>query len=163
MSATNESFIPDMFLKFPDAEGECEVSGYESTIAVVQYDLHVNAVSTQNHGSGQKGGKGTIGTIYVELIHDKGYAKLRKFSGQGTVTKGDVVITRTADGNKDEVITLTNTKVTHASSTHIRGGRNTASIILSFDKATVQTYIEKNSQFVVGDTTTFDVAKGQTE
>ena len=157
------NFIPDMFLQFPGAEGELKIEGFESTIGVVNYDFSVNAVSTQGQGSGQKGGKGTMTPIYITLLHDKGYAKLRKLAGQGIVTTGEVVLTRTADGNKDEVITLTNTKVVSANSSHGTGAQNTASVVLTFDTAKVQTYVDNGTQFVIGDSTTYDLAKGQTD
>jgi type VI protein secretion system component Hcp len=160
-----DHFIPDMFLDFPSAQGECEVEGYNNTIAVMNYDFSVHAVSTQNQGKGQKGGAGTMSPIYIEIVHDKGYAKLRKFAGMGTVTSSQVTLTRTANSKKDEVIKLTNTKVVSANSTHHSGAQNTASVVLTFDEAMVETYMDQDGTGdpVVADSTTYKLDKGTTE
>lgn len=157
-------FIPDMFLKFPGAEGECTVDGYISTIAVLSYQFEVYASTTFGHGAGQSGGKGTCSPMSIRLVHDKGLAKLRKLCGQGTSVASGVVLTRTADGHKDEEISLSDVKVISASSGHEHGGDNEAWVVLSFGKATVNTYVEASpGAFSVGDTTTYDLNAGTTE
>jgi type VI protein secretion system component Hcp len=157
-------FIPDIFLKFPGADGECKVEGYTSTIAVLDYHLSLFAATTIGHGSGQSGGRGTCTPISIKLVHDKGYAKLRRFAGQGKTISSGVVLTRTADGQKDEEISLSDVKVISANSSHGSGGQNEAWVILSFGQAVVTTYVESSpGAFSVGDSTTFDMTTGQTE
>ena len=158
-----DPMIPDMFLKVPGAEGECKVDNYTDTIAVLNYDYGIYARTTLGHGSGQDGGRGTMTPISVELVHDKGFAKLRKMSGSGKIVESGVVLTRTADGHVDETVTLKDVKVLSASSNHSHGGTNTASVVLGFGTATVSTYIDNNGTFVIGDETTCDMQKGTTQ
>jgi len=160
---SSNEFIPDTFLEFPGAAGECTVTGYTSTIAVLQYTLEVYAASTLGHGAGQSGGKGTCSPISLTVVHDKGFALLRKFAAQGKVVSSGVVLTRTADGHKDEEIRLSDVKVISALSTHGHGGQNEAAIVLSFGQAVVTTYEETApSIFTVADTTTYNLKQGLT-
>ncbi len=159
----SEHFVPEIFLKFPGADGECKVSGYEQTIAALQYDFEVNADTTMGKGSGSSGGHGVCKPLSMTLIHDKGFAKLQKMTGTGTTTASGVTITRLADGHKDEMIELKNAKLTHCSRLHSHGSNTLCRIVLSFTQAEVTTYVETSADvFSVGDLTTYNMETGET-
>lgn len=84
-----EHFIPDIFLEYPDAKGEATQKPYTDSIAVYSYTFSVNAVSSLNHSQGQMGGIGTMSPVHLELVHDKGYAKMRKQAGQGKIATSE--------------------------------------------------------------------------
>ena len=157
-----EHFIPDIFIEFPGAEGEATVKGYEKTIAVRSYNFDVTATTTLGHGAGQMGGKGTMSPISLTLVHDKGFAKLRKLAAQGKITTSAVKVSRLADGKKKEEISLTKAKVVSAGSSHSSGASDSARVTLSFEKAEVTTYMEENGTTVTADQTTYNLSEGET-